>query len=179
EAKRCYHDLGMRGVKMVPSGWYPDEPPVIRLYQALADLGMYVAFHSGIFPDGRAGRFCRPAFYEAIHEVPGLRAQLAHRSWPWVDECIATLGMETIFHGDNPRKWQLRADLSFGPPDTWQLESWEHALAGLPHTMLLYASDVFWPCTPDRYEEQFLRPQLGLFEVAVTNRKLAPEGSRQ
>jgi predicted TIM-barrel fold metal-dependent hydrolase len=179
EAKRCYHDLGMRGVKMVPDGWYPYDPPVIRLYQALADLGMYVAFHSGIFLDGHTGRYCRPSFYEAVHEVPALKGQLAHLSWPWVDECIATLGMETIFYGDDPQRWQLRADLSFGPPDDWQRESWERALVGLPHTMILYASDVFWPCTPERYREQYLQPQLGLFEVAVTDRHLAGEGSKE
>ncbi|HZR98994.1 MAG TPA: amidohydrolase family protein [Chloroflexota bacterium] len=177
EAKRCYHDLGMRGVKMVPDGWYPYDPPVIRLYEALADLGMYVAFHSGIFLDGHAGRFCRPVFYEAVHQVPELRAQLAHLSWPWVDECIATLGMETIFYGNDTSKWQLKADLSFGPPDDWQLKSWELALDSLPHTMFFYASDVFWPCTPERYREQFLQPQLGLFEVAATNGHIAEEGS--
>ncbi|HZU07056.1 MAG TPA: amidohydrolase family protein [Chloroflexota bacterium] len=177
EARRCYYELGIRGVKMVPSGWYPNDPPLIRLYQTLADLGMYVAFHSGIFLDGHAGSYCRPTFYEAVHQVPQLRAQLAHLSWPWVDECIAVLGMETIFYGDDAAKWQLKADLSFGPPDDWQLRSWELALDSLPHSMLCYASDVFWPCTPERYREQFLQPQLGLFEVAVTNCHIAPEGS--
>lgn len=52
EAERCYHQLGMRGVKMVPDGWYPNDPELLRLYQALADLGMYIVFHSGIFLDG-------------------------------------------------------------------------------------------------------------------------------
>ena len=177
EAKRCYHDLGIRGVKMVPDGWYPYDRPVIRLYEALADLGMYVAFHSGIFLDGHTGRFCRPAYYEAVHRVPELKGQLAHLSWPWVDECLAVLGMETIFHGDDPAKYQLKADLSFGPPDDWQLESWQKALDSLPGALLCYASDVFWPSAADRYCEQFLRPQLGLFEVAATQSHKYQEGS--
>jgi predicted TIM-barrel fold metal-dependent hydrolase len=176
EAKRCYHDLGLRAVKMVPSGWYPHDPEIVPLYQAIADLGMYAAFHSGIFLDGHASAYCRPAYFEGLHAVPTLRAQLAHLSWPWVDECIAVLGQETMFEGSDPKKWQLKADLSFGMPDDWQLESWQHAINSLPHSMLMYASDVFWPCTPTRYREQFLQPQLGLFEVAVTNGHLAREG---
>jgi len=176
EARRCYRDLGMRGVKMVPAGWYPNDPEVVRLYRELASLGMYVVFHSGIFLDGREGSFCRPAYFEGIHQVPELKAQLAHLSWPWVDECIAVLGMETIFGGSDPKNWQLKADLSFGPPDDWQLEAWQKAVDSLPHTMLCYASDVFWPCTPDRYREQFLQPQRGLFEVALTNGHIAEEG---
>ncbi len=177
EAKRCYHELGLRGVKMAPSGWYPNEREIIPLYHALADLGMYTAFHSGIFLDGHEGAYCRPAYFEGVHRVPAFRAQLAHLSWPWVDECIAVLGQETMFEGSDPKKWQLKADLSFGMPDDWQLESWQRAIDSLPHTMLLYASDVFWPCTPKRYREQFLQPQLGLFEVAVTRGHLAGEGS--
>jgi len=177
EAQRCHTELGLRGVKMVPDGWYPNDPELVRLYRALADLGMYVAFHTGIFLDGHEGSYCRPAYFEAIHRAPGLRAQLAHLSWPWVDECIAVLGMETIFQGSDPAQWQLKADLSFGMPDDWQLEGWQKAIDSLPHAMLCYASDVFWPCTAERYREQFLQPQRGLFEVSVTRGHIASEGS--
>jgi len=177
EAQRSYHELGLRGVKMVPSGWYPDDRQIMPLYEALVDLGMYVVFHTGIFLDGREGRYCRPAFYEGIHQVPRLRAQLAHVGWPWVDECLAVLAQETLFEGDDPTHWQLRADVSFGPPDDWQLETWQKSLGILPHQMLCYGSDVFWPFTPERYDNQFLRPQLGLFETAATNSHVAEEGS--
>jgi predicted TIM-barrel fold metal-dependent hydrolase len=179
EVKRCYHDLGLRGVKMVPHGWYPDAPEVMRLYETIADLGMYAVFHAGIFLDGREGKFCRPAFFEGIHQVPGMRAQLAHLGWPWIDECIAVLAQETMFEGGDASKWQLRADMSFGPPADWQLESWQRAIDTLPQQMIGYASDAFWPATPERYENQFLRPQLGLFETAATNGHIAEEGSPQ
>jgi len=177
EARRCYQELGLRGVKMVPGGWYPYDPPLVRLYQALADLGMYVVFHSGIFLDGREGMYCRPAFYEAVHQVPALKVQLAHLSWPWVDECIAVLAMQTMVVGSGPASWQIRGDLSFGPPDDWQLESWQKAMDSLPPQMLCYGSDIFWPATAENYQEQYLKPQLGLFEVAATNGHLGEEGS--
>jgi predicted TIM-barrel fold metal-dependent hydrolase len=177
EVRRCYHDLGLRGVKMVPARWYPNDDLLLPLYQEIAQLGMYVVFHSGIFIDGREGNYCRPAYYEIIREVPSLKVQLAHLSWPWVDECLAVLNMETNIHGTDPGQWQLRADVSFGPPDDWQLDSWQLAIASVPHALLCYGSDVFWPCTPERYLEKYLYPQLGLFEVSVTNSHIASEGS--
>ncbi|HEY0584017.1 MAG TPA: amidohydrolase family protein [Chloroflexota bacterium] len=179
EVKRCYDDLGLRGIKMVPHGWYPDDAELVALYQTIAELGMYVVFHAGIFLDGREGRYCRPAFYEGVHQVPEMHAQLAHVGWPWVDECLAVLAQETLFEGNDPSRWQLRADLSFGPPEVWQLETWQKALAGLPHQMIGYASDIFWPGPPDRYDNQYLRPQLGLFETAATTEHIAEEGSPQ
>jgi predicted TIM-barrel fold metal-dependent hydrolase len=179
ELNRCYHDLGLRGVKMVPHGWYPDDQEVMRLYGRIAELGMYAVFHAGIFLDGREGKYCRPAYYEGIHQVPEMRAQLAHIGWPWVDECVAVLAQETMFEGSDESKWQLRADMSFGPPADWQLDSWQKAIDTLPHQMIGYASDAFWPSTPERYDNQFLRTQLGLFETAATNGHIAEEGSPQ
>lgn len=177
EVRRCYHDLGLRGVKMIPTHWYPNDRCLIPLYQEIARLGMYVVFHAGIFMDGQQGSYCRPTYFEGIRQVPELKVQLAHLGWPWVDECIAVLNMESNIHGSDPASWQFRADLSFGPPDDWQLSSWQRAVDSLPHEMLCYGSDLFWPCTPDRYLEEFLHPQRGLFEVSVTNGHIASEGS--
>jgi hypothetical protein len=42
--------------------------------------------------------------------------------------------------------------------------------------MLLYASDVFWPSEPEQYREQYLQPQLGLFETATTLGHIVEEG---
>ncbi|MDQ6674383.1 MAG: amidohydrolase [Chloroflexota bacterium] len=181
EARRCYHELGIRGVKMVPDCWTVDAPHVLPLLIELADLGMYVAFHSGIFLDERSSTYCRPASYEAVHRVPGFHGHLAHLSWPWVDECIATLAMETFHaHEVDHDHWQLKADLSFGCPADWQVDSVRKALDMLPHDMLMYASDVFWPCDPVRYLEEFIYPQLSTFEAAATLSRTAPnQGSAE
>jgi uncharacterized protein len=177
EVRRCYHELGLRGVKMIPTHWYPNDPQIVPLYQEIAKLGMYVVFHAGIFMDGQQGSFCRPTFFEGVRRVPDLKVQLAHLGWPWVDECIAVLNMESNIHGSDPTNWQFKADLSFGPPDDWQLSSWQHAVDSLPQTMLCYGSDLFWPLEPEQYLEQYLYPQRGLFEVAATNGHIASEGS--
>src|ERR1039457_3982584 len=83
EGRRCYEELGIRGIKMVPDRWSPDDERLLPLWSTLADLGMYVAFHSGIFLDERSSRFCRPAGYEGLHRVPGFHGHLAHLFWPW------------------------------------------------------------------------------------------------
>ncbi|HEX6555155.1 MAG TPA: amidohydrolase family protein [Ktedonobacteraceae bacterium] len=177
EVRRCYHELGLRGVKMIPTHWYPNDPEIVPLYQEIAKLGMYVVFHVGIFMDGQQGSYCRPTFFEGVRRVPDLKVQLAHLGWPWVDECIAVLNMESNIHGNDPANWQFKADLSFGPPDDWQLSSWQRAVDSLPQSMLCYGSDLFWPLPPEQYFEQYLYPQRGLFEVAVTNGHIASEGS--
>lgn len=177
EVRRCHGQLGLRGVKMVPNGWYPDDQELLPLYKAIAELGMYVVFHVGIFLDGRQGRYCRPAYYERIHDVSGLHVQLAHMGWPWEDECLAVLDMEVQIAGADPAQWQCRADMSFGPPADWQLDTWQKTIDTLPPQMFGYGSDMFWPCSPERYENEVLRPQLGLFETAATRGHIAGEGS--
>jgi predicted TIM-barrel fold metal-dependent hydrolase len=178
EARRCYHELGIRGVKMVPDNWSVRDDRVLPLFEELAQLGMYVAFHSGIFLDERSSEFCRPASYEGLHLIPGFHGHLAHLSWPWVDECIATLAMETFHALQQPKDhWQLKADLAFGCPPDWQLDSLRKALDMLPHDMLMYASDVFWPCDSIRYLEQFIYPQLSTVEAAATLARGTPQAA--
>jgi predicted TIM-barrel fold metal-dependent hydrolase len=177
EAKRCYHDLGLRGVgEVVPTRWYANDPQVVRLWQALAELGMYVAFHCGIFFDGRESSYCRPTFYEAVHQASNFKGHLAHVGWPWVDECIAVLKIGARFLRIDPAEWGLKVDLSFGPPGDWQLETWQRVLNNLPLETPCYASDVFWPCEPEEYREKYLQPQLGLFETAITLEHIVEEG---
>jgi uncharacterized protein len=178
EAERCYRELGLRGVgELVPSHWYPNDPPLLPLYEKVAELGMYVVFHSGIFFDGRQSTYCRPTFFEAVHQVRGFRGHLAHVGWPWHDECIAVLNVETTVMGQDPANWDLKTDLSFGSPADWQLDVWQRAIDTLPPAMLCYGSDVFWPASPENYREQYLQPQLGLFETATTRGHIVQEGS--
>jgi predicted TIM-barrel fold metal-dependent hydrolase len=175
EAQRCYDELGIRGVKLVPDRWGASDEHVQPLFETLARLGMYAAFHSGIFLDERSSQYCRPASYEGLHRIAGFHGHLAHLSWPWVDECIATLAMET-FHANAGQKdrWQLKADLSFGCPEDWQVDSVRKALNMLPSDMLMYGSDVFWPCEPVRYLEEFIYPQLATFEAAAALSRRVP-----
>ena len=137
---------GIRGLKLVPTGWYPYEDCAHRVYARANVLGLPILFHSGIYIDGRSGRFCRPTFYEAVREHPGLKVVLAHLSWPWCDEANA-VGVIDLINGVHPDDSQFRFDISFGPPPVYRLEVLRKALAVLGPAMIQFGSDRFFPCS--------------------------------
>jgi predicted TIM-barrel fold metal-dependent hydrolase len=137
--------LGLRGVKMVPSGWYPYDDKVQPLFAMASELQLPVLFHSGIFIDGRSGRFCRPAFFEVMREHPGTRVALAHVGWPWTDEAIA-VGLIDRIHGVPADAAKFRLDISFGPPPPYRLEVLSRAIEVLGAESLQFGSDCFLPC---------------------------------
>ena len=108
------------GLNFVPTGWYPYDDRAHKVYARAAKLGLPILFHSGIFIDGRSGRFCRPTFYEAVREHPSLRVTLAHLGWPWCDEANA-VGVIDLINGVDPDESQFRFDVSFGPPPIYRL----------------------------------------------------------
>lgn len=139
-------NLGLRGLKLVPSGWYPYDDCAHRVYERAAALNIPILFHSGIFIDGRSGRFCRPAFYEAVREHSNLRVTLAHLGWPWCDEANA-VGVIDLINGIPSDESQFRFDISFGPPPVYRREVLAKALAVLGSSLLQFGSDRFLPCS--------------------------------
>jgi predicted TIM-barrel fold metal-dependent hydrolase len=176
EARRCYHELGIRGIKMVPDHWTVIDGHIRPLLQELAKLGTYTLFHSGIFLDERSSSWCRPSYYEGVHQVKGFRGQLAHLGWPWVDEFLATLMMEEQHpEGDEEDPFPFKADFSFGAPPAYQLDAMAKALNTIEPKQLLYGSDCWWPQEPEKYLENYLYPHLTTFEVAATQSRRFPQ----
>jgi predicted TIM-barrel fold metal-dependent hydrolase len=145
DLRRAVTELGLRGCKMVPSGWYPDDPRVQATFAVASELRLPLLFHSGIFIDGRSSRFCRPAGYEPLRDHPGCRVTLAHLGWPWTDEAIA-LGLIDRIHGVPDDRAAFRFDLSFGPPPPYRHEVLDKALEVLGPGLLQFGSDCFLPC---------------------------------
>lgn len=139
-------EQGARGLKLVPAGWYPYDDCAHLVYEKAAALNLPVLFHSGIFIDGRSGRFCRPTFYEAIRDHPSLRVTLAHLGWPWCDEANA-VGLIDLINGVAPRECQFRFDISFGAPPISRATTLRTALAILGADLLQFGSDRFFPCS--------------------------------
>jgi predicted TIM-barrel fold metal-dependent hydrolase len=84
---------GIVGFKVICAHFPPGHPDALRVFRAIADAGKPILFHSGILWDGQpSSQFNRPAGFEALLDVPGLRFALAHISWPWCDELIAVYG---------------------------------------------------------------------------------------
>lgn len=177
EARRCYHELGIRGCKLVPDRWTAEDDHAVRVFEELARLGMHVVFHAGIFMDERSSTWCRPANYEGVHRVAGFHGQLAHLGWPWVDECVATLLMQTEHSPeDDP---PLCVDLSFGCPPDWRLDAIKKAINNLPQRYLMFGSDLFWPVDAFMYTENYIMPQLTMVEAAATMSRTAPAQGTQ
>ena len=84
---------GIAGIKIICDRFPPDNEQAIEVYRAAAQAGLPILFHSGILWDGApSSPYNRPAGFEILLEVEGLRFSLAHISWPWCDECIAVYG---------------------------------------------------------------------------------------
>ena len=86
-------EKGIYGFKVIRSEGRPVDEKSLPVYRRIAHHGKPVTFHSGILWDGRpSSENFRPANWEGLLAVPGLRFALAHISWPWCDECIAVYG---------------------------------------------------------------------------------------
>jgi len=144
--RHAIETLGLVGAKMVPTGWYPYDADVQPVFAEARRLGIPLLFHSGIFIDGRSGRFCRPTFFEALRDHPGLKVCLAHLGWPWVDEAIA-VGLIDRILGVPADDSMFRFDISFGPPPPYRKEALGRALDVLGPELLQFGSDCFLPCS--------------------------------
>jgi predicted TIM-barrel fold metal-dependent hydrolase len=153
QLRHAIETLGLSGAKMVPTGWYPYDAEVQPVFAEARRLGIPLLFHSGIFIDGRSGRFCRPTFFEALRDHPGLKVCLAHLGWPWVDEAIA-VGLIDRIHGVPADQTMFRFDISFGPPPPYRREALGRALEVLGPELLQFGSDCFLPCSGAQIAER-------------------------
>lgn len=131
-------EKGLRGVKMIPDRWAPNDERLFPLYEKVQALNKPIQFHSGIlYGFGDSSRFCQPVLYEVLVHFPRLRFSLAHLSWPWVDECIALFGRfraAAHYKTEDCRMW---IDTCRGTPDAWREEALRKAVAfcGMPRLM--------------------------------------------
>ncbi|MDP9123097.1 MAG: amidohydrolase [Pseudomonadota bacterium] len=166
ELRHAVETLGLRGAKMVPSGWYPEDVIVQSTFAVASELKLPLLFHSGVFIDGRASRFCRPIGFEPLRDHPGARVTLAHLGWPWTDEAIA-LGLIDRIHGVPENECAFRFDLSFGPPPPYRHDVLAKALEVLGPGLLQFGSDCFLPCPGAEIAERrgWLRDLLSEFDL--------------
>jgi predicted TIM-barrel fold metal-dependent hydrolase len=180
DAQEALEGLRLRGLKLVPSGWYPYDDCAHEVYAVAAQARAPILFHSGIFIDGRSGRFCRPAFYEAVRDHPGLRVTLAHLGWPWTDEANA-LGLIDRINGVLPDQSQFRFDISFGPPPAYREQVLRLALDVLGAPLMQFGSDCFLPCGGQEIARRIgeVRALMDRLDVAPTDRERIFAGTAQ
>ena len=132
-------DMGCTGLKLFQFGHYPEDERCFPTYERCQKLGVNILFHTGILGDGRNSRFHRPANFEIMKNWPRVRCLMAHISWPWTDECIATVGMCT--HFDKKPKSQLVVDMTPGAPGPWREDAIMKAYKYLGDEPIVFGSD--------------------------------------
>ncbi|MHC4712798.1 MAG: amidohydrolase family protein [Planctomycetota bacterium] len=150
-------NLGCKGLKLFNIGHYPWDERCFPVYEKCDELGLPILFHSGILGDGRNSRFHRPAEYEIVKMWPNLKCLLAHISWPWTDEAIATAGMGPIFE----KKAQIYIDLTPGAPLEWREDAEAKAISYLPSELIIFGTDN---TSVSEYGAQVLREQDYIFD---------------
>lgn len=83
----------VKGFKVICNYFFPYDKQALSVFRCISETGRPLLFHSGILWDHMdSSRFNRPAGFEALIDVAGLRFALAHLGWPWCDEAIAVYG---------------------------------------------------------------------------------------
>jgi uncharacterized protein len=145
---------GARGLKLHPSlqAFAPNDPSVSPLYEAAAELGVPIVFHTGQtgigagLPGGRGIklRFSDPLLIDDVAaDFPSLSIVLAHPSVPWQDAAISIA----------THKANVMIDLSGWSPKYLPPQLVQAANGRLKHKVM-FGSD--YPLiTPDRWLGDF------------------------
>lgn len=143
EIDYAINDCGLRGIKMIPDHWSPGDELLFPIYAKMDELEKPIMFHSGIlYGFGDSSQYCRPVFFETLMHFPKARFSLAHISWPWVDECIATFGRMRAAVGHSNERCQMWIDTCRGTPDAWREEALRKAIPFCGVDRLMFGVDT-------------------------------------
>lgn len=115
---------GVKGFKVICAGYFPYDKRPMSVWRHIAARKKPILFHSGILWDGTPSSvYNRPAGWECMLDVPGIRFALAHISWPWVDECIAVFGKFEAAAGRGGNDCEMFIDTTPGTPPIYREEA--------------------------------------------------------
>ena len=167
EMERCYHDLGLKGIKMGCNfqNFDPNGEEAARVFGRAEEMGLPILFHSGTcMPQfdnlywGHARHMDRVAM-----RFPKLKIILAHMNHPWHQDAIVVIRKHPNVYADISgqfyRPWALYNCLRL---------AWEWSV----FPKMLFASDY-----PVATPQETIEGTLGVNEVIKgTNLPPVPEG---
>ncbi len=106
KVERAIKEFGMKAVKLYPhSGFYPNDPRLIKTYDLCARMGVPVVIHSGMKAvSWQWMKYNQPIFVDEVAtNFPDLKIVLCHGGYPWTEEFMAVVYT-------NPNIW---VDLTF------------------------------------------------------------------
>lgn len=154
EARRLVAEFGIKGFKFHPTmqGFFPNDRSAYTLYEAIAEAGVPMLFHTGQTGVGagmRGGngmrlKYSNPMYIDDVAaDFPDTPIVLAHPSFPWQDEALAVA----------THKPNVYIDLSGWSPKYFPPNLVRYANTILRHKVL-FGSD--WPMiSPERWLADF------------------------
>lgn len=154
EVRRLVESYSVRGFKFHPStqAFFPNDRQVYPIYEAIAEHGLPMLFHSGQpgmgagLPggDGVRLKYSNPVYLDDVAaDFPNCPLIIAHPSFPWQDEALAVA----------VHKQQVYIDLSGWSPKYFPPQLVHYANT-LLRNKVLFGSD--YPLiTPDRWLDDF------------------------
>jgi len=147
----------------------------MRTFEAIAQAGKPILFHSGILWDGKpSSSFNRPAEFECLLEVRGLRFCLAHISWPWCDELIAVYGkFQNALTRRSDLNIEMYVDITPGTPPIYRRDALTK-LFGVGYDIehnVIFGSD----CTANAYNVGWVREWMERDRTILADLDVRPE----
>lgn len=143
------HEAGIAGFKVICSHHDPCDERAMPVYARIAHHQKPLLFHSGILWDGQpSSMHNRPAGWEGLLTVAGLRFALAHISWPWCDECLAVYGKFQNALSSRPDIGvEMFIDITPGTPPIYRREALTklHTIGYDVQENILFGSDCSAP----------------------------------
>ena len=117
--------MGIDGFKVICNNFYPGDPKPMKVWETIANTELPLLFHSGISYAGvNSSKYHRPAEFEALFNIDGIKFNLAHISWPWCDECLAVYGKYiNVMKSRRNKDIEMFIDITRGTPPIYRKEA--------------------------------------------------------
>ena len=151
-------EKGLRGVKMLPNHWYPDDPRAQACYAKINAYGRPMLFHTGgLWKWGNTSKYCRPAEFEIMMEYPHIKFTMAHMSYPWTEECIFVANKLKFLQPERGDAWTCYIDISVESFGELGDAALRRAFLFLGDTHLMACSDCEDPENAKAYHRDAVR----------------------